>query len=417
MQLRIPMKRQFDLKLLFAFMPIFILQSCLSGLFKIEGLTIIVCVACFAIWLYMINKETPDFLGRAIYLTLPLFICVGILFCSMILSDNDVTPVNFKNAIYLIIITFVFFYYLFFGTYNSRKTLLSLCFFDLLVSSLYSIYVLQANPDIARIMSTGSFEKYNNYDYKGVISFGVIYGLVCLLPVVLDKMFNSNRKLAWSAVLCIVISSIFLAKFSVAIIIGIVGIVLYFFIKKTKFSFIKKCILVASIMIVLFALESILLYLIESDLLPYEIERRAQDIYAFLFLSTTAQTNDLVFRLNLYKSSFDAIFSNGLIGQIIVGNGFIGEHSEILDMLARYGIVYFAVILVFFVGLFKRIMSIIPKEKNKLYVLCIVLFVVLSFLNRSMWSSTMVILIGIIPLLLINDEENSASGDINVLSA
>ncbi len=400
-------------KTLVAILPIYLFSSCTAEFLKIPGLSAVLACLSFGGWLLWVTSENQRFMPALISHVWELLVCtILMVFFAMGSHSQQYIQINIKNMLFMIIIASIFFYYIEFDAQNQKSIILSFWLGDVIIASVYSIYRLQSHPELARYLATSDASKYTSENVRGIVSYAVIYGLALLIPVVLYRVKKAERRSGWLIFLTVMLVVMFHAQFALSIILGIMGASLFYLmggITKHKEVYFRTFLVILGIML-LIRLDRILLFLMQLDAIPYELAARIREIYNFLYTTNSMLDTDMFSRFSLYSKSFRAIFSNVLLGRVLVGGGEIGGHSEILDTLANYGIFYFALLVSFFVRQARWIYKKLSPQSKRVYTICWMVFITFSLMNTSLWASTMVTLLGIIPLMLLDNRKGSANG-------
>ncbi len=394
-----------------AMLIIYILNCCTSEFFKVAGFTIVLLLGSYLCWLYFASKLDRTLIYNIYYISWPLIICMILLLIFSITGLNSKhISLSFENIIYFIIFISLFLYFGKNWDDKRNKTIVVFWIVDTVVACIYSIYRLRLQPTLARDLSTGMGEIQNA---RGVIAFGVVYGMVLFIPILMWLVFSANEqkklrkrsRLIWAAVLTIMLYAIILAQFTIAIFLALLGIVLwwsYTFIRKKKS--LHRIIYIVIILIFLIgiflSLEQIFLSILEWNILPFEVVKRIKELIEFFHIGRLSEGSDALLRYSLYEESFGAIFDNYLLGYCLLGRGVVGGHSEILDMIANYGISYFVLFMTSVLRIVKKISNSMFNETRGIFLISTILLLLQSIINTSFMSSIMGIYIVIIPFAL-----------------
>ncbi len=397
-------KIKIDITQILAMLIIYILNCCTSEFFKIGGLTIVLLLVSFFVWLYFATSSDRSLLYYFLKISWPLFGCIALL---LLFSVVDLSPLHvslsFENIIYFMMLLALFLYYS--RNWNERQGRAVVIFWsvDTVISCIYSIYRLKDNPMLARDMAASVAEG----DVRGIVSYGVVYGLTILVPVLCWMIFkkNNRKKFLWVALFAIVILTLWYAQFTISLFLLLVGIVLYLLYNVvTRLKKLTRILVlifsIAVIAIVATRIDEILMAILEVNNLPKDFSMRLGEILKFLQDGHVDNTNDAALRVELYQSSVKAISQNGFLGYCLFGKGSVGGHSEILDMLANYGVIYFVLFMSAITKFYQKVIAFLPNECRGVFRISTLLLLVQSFINTSFMSSIMGIYIVVIPLLL-----------------
>lgn len=401
-----------------AMLATFIVLFCNAGVLGIikgsMGITLLVytSVALWVVWVFLYDiKCFKHFLHTAF----PLILLLIILFSISLFSSGQVlvaTKHLFKNILFLLLFLLMMMYYSYPQRSRGRKIILYTWFIDIVISAIYTIYRLVENPMLSRLLATGDIEKHihSTITTAGVLGYGNIYGLsfivIALYCVIKNARFNKKIVL----ILCAILFSytILQAQFFIAVIITIIGMILNLIFEERNFK--KRYFWIIGLIPTLIIACIIMIYflpnIISSNVLPDMISTRLAILYTY-----SVEDILLLDRGIVYLKSLTAIVNTYGLGIVFLGNDVAGGHSELLDLIANYGIF---ITLIFIYGIWKvksRINSIIPKDsyRNNNIVWC--MFIVYSFLNPSLWCPTTLCLILLIPLMHIELKKVKYIGD------
>jgi hypothetical protein len=184
------------------------------------------------------------------------------------------------------------------------------------------------------------------YQLFNIGGYGFIYCITLLIPLLM-YFYNVSKKKKYIYYIIIILATIFLSKYSFAIIFSALIISLGIFIKIKSNK--KYYFLIASIIlffILRIPISNLIVYITNNVALDKLIEERILSISDFL--SKFELVGDAKYRMSLYKQSWNTFIESPLFGIMINKDYYyvIGEHSEILDLLACMGIFGYAIIFI-----------------------------------------------------------------------
>lgn len=167
-------------------------------------------------------------------------------------------------------------------------------------------------------------------------------------------------------------------------------------INKTKFWFL--CI--AFGIFALFIVKPVMLVILEYlDNYYISIYMRMKIEKLILMLEGDGNLNDATSRVYLMNVSINTFLKNPILGKGIYYHNFaiVGGHSQILDDLARFGLIGYGIIIMPIVNFFKFLIKNLDEEK-KIYIILIGLYIGLSIFNVSMPYYISMVIFTIIPI-------------------
>ncbi len=360
------------------------------------------------IWLGLVIYDSREFFWELVRTFWPLIGCVVLLGIGFLTYDRAIVQQDIMQLIYFVTIVGIFFYYIRERKKDNNNRLIILLLvwaLDVLLSSLHTIIRLIENPYVSRLLTAGK----DVPNPEAIISYSIVYGLVLLAPFLCAQIFRTEQyqRLAWSVIAAFVFVFILLTQFTTAVLLYVLGMMLVVVSKllRTKNGFWWVAGIIALGMILLYSLKGI----VKLYIFPASINSRLNMIYDFFVAGKVDDETDLVLRLEVYAQSLKAIVFNGFLGDFLLHNAPTGQHSEILDAIGGYGIVYFAILVYFFVKMYDFYKGNISKENFRIYQMTLIIFIIMSLINTTLWSEMMIILMGILPILLIVVNNNSNS--------
>ena len=396
MILKIP---KYSLSTILVIIPILYFNSCTFEFIKHYSFTLPLVIVCILGWLFFLSNErfSIDIYGMLPMVGYVLIMIVMAFFGAqkkLMFFSSDL-----KNILYLLFFMYVFTIYSKPECRNQRRLIVFICIFDAIISCLYSVYRLNEDPTLSRLLSTGSYHETSAASQaKGVISFGVVYGLVLICVVLLFLIVHNKNKRGLNLCLFSVFAiTLALAQFTLAILFLVIfgGWILYMNKKRTK---IKLFYLALFSIAFLFILPVVCEWIASRNLFGYEVSVRLIEIANFL-RGGNMEESDLLVRLIQYGMSLSALISTYGMGKIIMNSVEVGSHSQWLDGLGNYGLIFIWYIIALL--LFGRfVLQKLPnKNATYIYKLILVMYSVMSLLNTSAWAPITMTLFVTVPFM------------------
>ena len=330
----------------------------------------------------------------------------------IILALSDIGH-NASSHMYLAIsfwfTIYIFHFYKFMKWYKVIGKIGTILLLILLITSITTMIGLINTPNASRILTSSSSEIDDVILYsKNIGGFDFIYGIIILVPLFISFLVKNNQtnliiKVFFTLILLTSILVVANASFTIAILTIVLSIILGL-LSKLKYRYIIPLFFVLLILSFLIpnTIISDLFYNLAQLINTDYVSNRLYDISNYLSGSINS-TNDLGIRIFLYKLSLETFINNPLgIGPYYYSDGVgIGNHSQILDDLARYGIFGLMYYILFFSSYFIYIRRIYLSQKlNINFSNSLLIFLFISLLNPTFSSQTIsVILFFILPSL------------------
>lgn len=403
MVLRIP---KFSISTLFILFPILYFNSCTFEFIKPYSFVLPLVGACILAWLIFLAREGACIDIRNL---LPMMAYTFILFVLSMAGLQKrvaILRTDLNNMIYLLLFMCIFAIYSDEKYKNDRSLIVSVWLVDTVISCAYSVYRLYNEPNLSRLLSTGSYHETSEaISARGIASFGVIYGLVLILLALFFLILqNKKHRLANICLFSLFITLLFFAQFLIAIClvgIGVVWILVVNNPKNDQHKFLRFLCLAIIVVVSVFALPFVFRLLINSNILGYEINARLEEIL-MLFNGESLSGTDISARFIQYTMSIKAFISSYGMGKIAVDTVQVGYHSGWLDGLGNYGLLF----LLYIFSLFtysKFVIDRLPNQKSiQLYRMLFVIYIIMSVTNTSTWAPITLSLCVIVPFLCLD---------------
>jgi len=215
---------------------------------------------------------------------------------------------------------------------------------------------------------------------QGIGGYGTIYSNVILIPVLLylkTKIVSSRLKILIWLNLITAIIVIIKANYLIAVLIVCFQLIALLY---TKMNGINRLILLISLVMAIFFITSNLDYIesVTGELLEgttYAIKHK--DFFSQIH-GQQSEYGSVSSRVERYQRSFKMIFINPLAGVLSYND--IGKHSNILDQLAQYGVVFFSLFIYLLLNLPTQIMK--KEKENKYLIIFLISILLLGLLNN-----------------------------------
>lgn len=287
---------------------------------------------------------------------------------------------------------------------KNKKRSTRVCFIILISSILlYDVFLSFQFQETFGINDMRRGVELGEENHIMAIAFDICYAIALVIPAVVEiikktKNTPQRRFVALLLIMSVVIFFVFLirAQYATAIIIVLLGVAYAFFYDKKH---IFRFVLVSCILVFLFisVLPIIVGYMGQSGK-QQEIASRFEEIN-HVAEGNRQYAGDINARQNLSLVSFETFFKHPIFGvnhkldqDIHIGQQGIGNHSEWLDSLARYGL--FAFLLLYF------LFDSLRRQRHEIDSgLIMFLFIILGFLNPVLYYPQMVATFLYLPLL------------------
>lgn len=281
-----------------------------------------------------------------------------------------------------------------------RHVVVALSYYALIVIN--SIFRLLENSMISRELAGASFEHAGIF----MANFSSVYSVVFLCLALIILLLTS-KSLARMGRICTVLGLIagstmlVLAQYTIALLIYISFATILLIILTPSHVRLKMAIWLIIILIISFLL---ILPMLDSSFVS-QTEAKLQ-----FLLNRATQVEDFVFgrdinslgvRPTLYNNSFSTFLENPLwgAGNYIQDRSIVGEHSEVFDTLARYGLVGFMCFAMSFGANLKKIMKSLGKSAH--FSLLYLSYALFLFLNPGLHMADSFTLFCLVPALFL----------------
>lgn len=300
-----------------------------------------------------------------------------------------------------------------YNEFKINKITKVIIFVVLAVSVFYVSRAIAVNPDALR--DRVAMENENLGDVlKGTPAYSIVYSYAILFPAFLHKIKVTTQKerLFYIACAIMLIYIIFVAQFATALLLAIVGALLYmFFIAKgrNRLYIILLAVLIGYVIIALDGGADIFRWLSKN------IEGRWAKKLEDMAQSLSGQsTGDVALRADRYKMSLEAFYKSPIFGMFINTKSSLGGHSTAIDVLGSGGIIAFIPFVLYMYGNLMRMKN-HPSYSVAMpaAIACFVEFVAMAVLKNMITSMAVFFAFSVMVPLLLKSEE--AEGNKNAV--
>lgn len=391
---------------LFVLFPLLYFNSCTFEFIKPFSFVLPLVGVFMLAWFLVLVREEAIIDLRSI---LPMAAYAFILLILSLMGAQkrvSILPTDLRNTLYLLYFMCVFAIYSGEQYENDRSLIVSVWTVDTVICCGYSIYRLIREPNLSRLLSTGSYHGTAEVaSARGIASFGVVYGLVLIVLVFFFLSIQNKKNRILNIGLVVLFSTLLIfAQFLIAILFVVVGMVWIFFINNPHKGR-KKLILFISFILLavigLFCLPYLLEFLIDRNIFRYEITARLEELLV-LFKGGSLAGTDIASRFLQYSISWRAFTDSYGLGKIVIDSVEVGFHSSWLDGLGNYGAVYILYIAAVFM-FYRFVQTRLPNQKSgQLFRMLFAVYVVMSLINTSVWAPITLSLCVIVPFLCLD---------------
>lgn len=342
---------------------------------------------------------------------IPILLLVGFVLLMLFFSgQRRVTGFNapIKHALKFVHLLFAFVVYLFYryaASEKEKKILMYVVFFAAAASCLRSIYLVFTGNDYA-------IRYASRYGYSGdVAGFSQIYGIPLLIVIVWSLLFNGEKKkfkenLLLIGLLAIFLYFIYVSLMTTALIMTVIGILLFALVKMMR----KKASTAVILLICLLLLAMLALFVFPNQIMNvvikltanmnYVLQNRIRYVFQDILNVSSGISYNHERREELASYSLNTFKEHPFFGVGYSGYGYgvIGCHQEWPDMLGVFGlvgsIIVWGVIIRMIIVTYKGLES---REEKDLFLVLAAMFGILGFLNPCLGSPLLFALFVIAP--------------------
>ncbi len=382
-----------------AFVPVFAYYT--SGtIFRILYAAIVI------IWFF---TGLENIIKKNVYPVIGMFLFLFIMFIYYMIGYGDLSLLDFINYILLLSIGINSTLYINRLSFRTKKIVKRYILTCISVTVITTLGVLYTNPVAVRLLTSTSTanQVITTLEKSNVGSFDFIYGLVIVLPVltyVASQKKEKTKKIFYLVLIMFSILCIFKSNFTTAYILLVIDILLYLFFKSDSiFGKITSVLLL--IIFSIFGKDILGWYfnmLLENTTSIWSKTKLLNIINIINGNGTLSATTD---RVELILRDVYSFIDSPFIGKgafYSVGSSiYIGQHSQFLDELARYGLLGVIPLSYFIYSCIRQILtSINDKLMRNKFLIATVVFLMLGFLNPIFNDGILFFYFIVIPILI-----------------
>ncbi len=357
----------------------------------------IIFMGLFAVWFVFAMMTDATFLKRFVDKSWALLVFIILNVCIDLFFSMTIKLEMINCLIALFMFAMMVFYAGRKDCDKFKKLIIFVVVIDLLIKIIYSISEITINPAIIKQMSTAGASQDREVSIL-IADYSTVYACVAVSIFMLGIWRKvSDRALRILALACALILAyfIFICSFFFALLLFVYGLLILFVIKRKKNYALFP---LALFCLVLVFKQPIADFCWQMSQQPYWndiIQGKWNDMYMLLsYGSDAAYMSDM--RLDLMQESLETFFKYPLFGVYGLDlNGRAGGHSAWLDGLANYGILRYALFVLFLVSIFKEMLK-GNKRKKPLYAV-ISIYILLSVVNPNVFPQIWVTFAILIP--------------------
>ena len=398
--------------LLLALVSLFYLQSLMSSTLKTScSIYRILSYSAMLAWVVFALIGTGEQIKEWLSLLWPGLVCFLVAATLYLIRSNDnYLAATTKNILFFAFFAFIFLYYSRPGFEKFRAIIVAVWFLETVISCVHSISFLQKYPDYARaLVSPDMYGVYDGLQTYTMIGFYHVGALSFLTPAFLYRALGKHRKPGYESLVLLVCCLLFWftvmkTQFTIALMLvssAVLIVLMIVILNKVKKELrLHVCVfLIILFALLIFLLPKFLLSLYESDLFGSVLSDRIYSIYRMI-TGLDIGNSDLQDRLYHYSLSLEGIRESKLLGGYFTGSATCGGHSEFGDMLALFGVFFFALFILFVVNMFRRGYKYIDNGLRPAFIVAYIIYFVFSFINTSLWTPIGIGLFIILPFSL-----------------
>jgi hypothetical protein len=308
----------------------------------------------------------------------------------IIFDNGDATLSNLIAP--LIIFLYVYIGYYYFSIAN-RKTiniiLLIMSIFFLMTVTTSSFYLLTTSLNVSRMLTSSStdFEVTEMLRQRNIGAYDYVYGIIIILPAIIlaikenlprTKLFLYLVLISFLGTFMVILSNFLIAYILLFLILFSMIIML---IKKNIYILL---ILIIVLVMVLPIIDEIILFVLNfaKELTPSIMTKMKINNIIYFISDNNTNLSDVTARGVLLKNSLISFLDSPMfgIGAYYHNSYLVGNHSQIIDDLSRYGIFGSLPFYLFIFLVLRKYYRELKKGKDIFLISCII-FITLSFLN------------------------------------
>ena len=284
-----------------------------------------------------------------------------------------------------------------------RHVLLKIMFGGIMFTYMYSIFILLRDPNASRVVATaqrspldiisavGGFEEV----YGGVYAFCILLFFVRLM-----KGRRNKWKAAGVGLMCLAGVFIVLASYATAILLLLLGVVMYFS-SDNKYATI---LMITVAVIALVFHEPVGQWIMDaSERITFSqmLQKRVFNIgEMYKTFEATGTYGGEGGRLNRMAISWQAFLNHPIFGGTMWQDARTGGHSEFLDILGKYGLVGMGILITLFGNIYKDLQVGLQNEDMKKCCRTVfLLYIMTAVVNPALFAGQVLPILLILPLM------------------
>ena len=373
--------------------------SCVA-LTNIPLLTIGFVMAYAIVFIALLFCSMKHMTKTEIYALFALVIYVFEVVLSCLISSKGLFETQAFNAYILLILFFVYLYIKRLPK-EKQKIFFIITLIGFTFTFIYSIVKLIEDPMLSRLAATGRYNEGSVDTLSAIGGFDTTYGgllVFIVLAYLMTTVKNKREKIGVVLALISCIVFIIMATYATAIVLLVVAIALIVF-KKSNMS----ALLLILLMVACFIFrESIGKNIMQwsktinySDVFQDKMYQIGYIIRYGESVGTLAGEEGRWARIGWSLNSF---FQYPIFGAFTQSDMKIGSHSEVADLLGRFGIVGFTALVTFFAFLFKDIAKgFTTRLGKKLLFVVIIIYLAISVLDPALYTQQVLPIFLLVP--------------------
>ena len=373
--------------------------SCVA-LTNIPLLTIGLVMAYAIVFIALLFCSMKHMTKTEIYALFALVIYVFEVVLSCLISSKGLFETQAFNAYILLILFFVYLYIKRLPK-EKQKIFFIITLIGFTFTFIYSIVKLIEDPMLSRLAATGRYNEGSVDTLSAIGGFDTTYGgllVFIVLAYLMTTVKNKREKIGVVLALISCIVFIIMATYATAIVLLVLAIALIVF-KKSNMS----ALLLILLMVACFIFrESIGKNIMQwsktinySDVFQDKMYQIGYIIRYGESVGTLAGEEGRWARIGWSLKSF---FQYPIFGAFTQSDMKIGSHSEVADLLGRFGIVGFTALVTFFAFLFKDIAKgFTTRLGKKLLFVVIIIYLAISVLDPALYTQQVLPIFLLVP--------------------
>lgn len=326
-----------------------------------------------------------------------------------VIKNTFMTSYEIKNIIRIAINLLIFGYYFYLEDTKSIKFLLKIALITISIYSIFTVRALIESPNLSRILATENPEKYTGYISNRFVggydfAYGITFVLISLFSVTFNKDFiTTKNKLLNYIIIALLTITLLYQQFTIALILLIIGIGINLLKIRNIRQLMLWIVIITIIVLVMSNYIITLLNFIAKNIKQETISQRIYEVTSLLEEKRLDNTVDLKERTKKYITSF-ATFLKDPLG--LNDEKEIGNHSELLDEYAKYGVVIATItiipIYIYIKFIYCKLQS---NSKRRIWFSITILYLVFNIINTTMFINVTILIFFVTPAIIYISEE------------